>query len=100
MATKFVDYVKLIYPMPVAIERLDGKVAPPFPNLPTKQRDVETRACHGYREERGAMMCYILDRRNRLEGARGSGSSAGAARVGSEIARRYTVSVSDGPHWH
>jgi hypothetical protein len=64
MATKFVGYVELIHPMPVTIERLDGKVAPPFPNLPTKQRNVETRACHGYRGggERGAMVCYILDR--------------------------------------
>jgi hypothetical protein len=36
MATKLVDYVELIHPMLVTIERLDGKVAPPFPNLPTK----------------------------------------------------------------
>jgi hypothetical protein len=35
MAAKFVDDVELIHPVPVAIEGLDGKVAPLVPNLPT-----------------------------------------------------------------
>jgi hypothetical protein len=35
MATKFVDDVELIHPVPVTIEGLDRKVAPLVPDLPT-----------------------------------------------------------------
>jgi hypothetical protein len=46
MTAKLIDDVKLIHPVPVAIQGLDRSVAPLLPNLPTQQRNVEARACH------------------------------------------------------